>query len=129
MDIIHGYIYSTNREETTPPPRRFYSRHLRGITITLSVILHLSLFAWIFYQGVIAPFTNMELVDADYDVKWIEIKKMIEPLKYPPSMLPNPGSSAPNNLESSEVKPEKKKKEKKKEEIKEEEEKPEEETA
>jgi hypothetical protein len=92
MDLIHGYIYSTAPEPDSPPVRSFFQRHLRGFGIALSLIFHLSLFGWIFYQGVIAPFTDMAFIDEAYnEVKWIEISKLTQPLKYPPSLLPQPG--------------------------------------
>jgi hypothetical protein len=91
MDLIQGYIYS-NQPEPPSLPKNFLQRHLRGFGIAISVVFHISILAWIFYQGVFAPFTDMAFVDEAYnEVKWVEIVKLAQPLKYPPSLLPNPG--------------------------------------
>ncbi|MCS6884415.1 MAG: hypothetical protein RMM17_07430 [Acidobacteriota bacterium] len=77
MKLICGYIYSPARYEQ--PKSRFI------ICVLISVLLHVGFLAWSFYESVIAPFTEIRIVDADYTVNWVEIKK---PLKYPPSVFP-----------------------------------------
>ena len=127
MDLIHGYIYS-NQPELPPPPKNFLQRHLRGFGIAISLLFHISVLGWIFYEGVLSPFTQMSFVDEAYnEVKWVEIVKLAQPLKYPPSLLPNPGRTVPldelkrRREEAEQKAAEKKKKEKKKKELKEEE--------
>jgi hypothetical protein len=128
MDLIHGYIYNT-QPQAPRPPKGFLSKHLRGFGIILSIVLHISIFGWIFYEGVLAPFTEMGFVDEAYDdVKWIEITKLSKPLKYPMELLPQPGSALPldklNKEEEEKIEKPKPRKKEKKEEV--EEEKPEE---
>lgn len=94
MDLIEGYIYKSVPK--APAETRFFYRHKRKLGVLLTLAIHFGLIGWIFYRGVIAPFTDMAFIDDVYnDVKWIEITKVTQPLKYPGQMLPQPGKVVP----------------------------------
>ncbi|MEW6729854.1 MAG: hypothetical protein AB1489_00830 [Acidobacteriota bacterium] len=97
MELIHNYIYQTTAEpENSSQQEGFFQRHKRGLGILASLFTHISILAWIFYQGVFAPFTEMDFVDEAYnEVKWIELTKIAKPLKYPLQLLPQPGPVVP----------------------------------
>ncbi|MBL8150515.1 MAG: energy transducer TonB [Blastocatellia bacterium] len=113
MSLIHGYIYKT--ETTTQRQDRFFKRHLLKFCAVSSVLFHFALFGWIFYKGVIAPLTSMSITDEAYnEVKWIEITKTTQPLKYPRTMLPYSTKTVPlDQLELEREKQERREKEQK----------------
>src|SRR5215813_4529870 len=114
MDLIHGYIYSSQPEKVTRPDG-FFRRHLRGFGITISIVFHFLVLAWIIYRGLFAPFTQMSIVDEAYnEVKWVEIAKLSKPLKYPPSLLPHPTRAVPLEEMDKQIQETEKKKERKK---------------
>jgi hypothetical protein len=87
MALIHGYIYLT--VPTPPPEKRWLYRFKRPLGIMLSVVGHVGLFSYLAYRGIVAPLTDMRIVDEAYnEVHWVEVTRRARPLKYPAQLMP-----------------------------------------
>jgi hypothetical protein len=69
----------------------------------LSLIGHLGLFSYLAYRGIVAPLTDMRIVDEAYnEVHWIEVTRQTRPLKYPAQLFPTWGVPLPLDQVTSE---------------------------
>lgn len=71
--IVHNYLYASPGTVGFEGPPTPIIRYRWVIGIVLSLIFHAGVYKLLIYQGFVSQFGGWEIVDRDYDVRWIKV--------------------------------------------------------